>query len=75
MSTPYIGFSNSTLNEQLLVNKGQIVTMPCGHDHILVACDDGNEALLFYNCEDRVFLAAVNHRLISYAKVDAHGEE
>jgi len=66
MTTPFTSFSNEALDKQLLVNKGQMITMPCGHDHILIPCDDGNETLLFYECGEKVFLAAVNHRLITY---------
>jgi hypothetical protein len=68
MNTPFISFSNETLNEQSFVNKGRVITAPCGHDHTLIPCDNGDESLLFYECGDKVFLAAVNHRLITWAK-------
>ena len=74
MTTPFIAFGNDTLKEQPLVNKGQIITAPCGHDHVLIGDDNGGDFLLFYECGEKVFLAAVNHRLVTYAKPDGNGE-
>jgi hypothetical protein len=73
-TTPFIGFSNDTLSKLPIVRKGQTITMPCGHNHVLEADDKGGELLLFYKCGDKLYLAAIDHRLITYTKSDIHGE-
>jgi hypothetical protein len=74
---PYVGFSHDNLDKQPLVHKGDTVTMPCGHDHILQCgfCDGKeDDFLLFYMCEGKPILAAVANHLISYTESDCHGE-
>lgn len=71
---PYVGFSGDTLARQPRVHKGDIVECPrCGGEHILYACDDGSETLLFYNCGDNTYLGAVAGRLVIGIPADISG--
>lgn len=69
MSTPYIGFSNETLERLPRVSAGDVVRMPCGHDHELT----GGEPALFYRCGDKSFLGAVGGRLTAGTRADVSG--
>lgn len=72
--TPFVGFSNETLDRQPKVCKGDVVECPhCGGEHALSACDSGSEILLFYKCGDRSYLAAVGGRLIIGTPADMSG--
>ena len=72
--TPFIGFSNATLDRQPKVQKGDIVECPhCGGEHPLYACDDGNEILLFYDCGDNSYLGAIDGRSVIGTPADMSG--
>ncbi len=71
--TPYIGFSNETLNQLPDVAAGDMVDCPhCGAQHALEG-----EKLLFYTCEEGalapMYLGAVNGKLVIGVKPDASG--
>ena len=72
--TPYVGFTNRTLQTQPLVKAGDLITCPrCHGRHALQADDNGGEVLLFYRCGDCSMLGAVKHRLIVDCKADVAG--
>ena len=72
--TPFVGFSNDTLNRQPKVHKGDIVECPlCGGEHPLYPCDDGNEILLFFKCGDSHYLGAIGGRLVIGTPADMSG--
>lgn len=71
---PFVAFSNDTLDRQPRVHKGDIVECPhCGGEHILCACDDGSEILLFYNCGGDAYLGAIGGRLTIGTPADMSG--
>jgi hypothetical protein len=83
VNNPYIGFSNETLREQPRVKKGDVIVCPhCSEKHVLKCgqkvMDDGSKVdsdlLLYYNCGDKVYLAAIANQLIIPAKADVTGE-
>lgn len=69
--TPYIGFSNETLNAQPEMKVGDVV--PCADcaegQHIVF----GAGSLLFYHCGRKALLAGVNGRSVIGVKADMKG--
>jgi len=75
MKTPYIGFSNETLDKMPTVKAGDIIEcQKCGGDHVLMAADDGSELLLFYRCSGGLYLGAVAGKMMMHIKPDVSGE-
>lgn len=75
MSTPYIGFSNTTLSKLLPAKAGDKITCAdYGAVRVLIRPDDGSEFLLFYKCGEELYLGAINGHLIVGVKPDASGE-
>ena len=74
---PYIGYTNSTLKGRPVVHAGDAIACPhCGEAHTLESCEeDGqpSEMLLFYNCGERLCLAAVDNCLVIGITVDVSG--
>ena len=76
--TPYIGFSNNTLETLPEVKKGDTVACKkCGKDHALRPAKDrdGNDSILLlsYKCGDTSYVAAIGGRLIMGTKSDVSG--
>ena len=76
--TPFVGFSNDTLDRQPKVHKGDVLEcIHCGGEHIAQAAknEDGSESelILFYNCGGNAYLAAVAGRLIIGTPADMSG--
>jgi|TARA_Y100000310_G_scaffold344647_1_gene458526 hypothetical protein len=69
--TPYIGFSNETLDKLPSVKAGdRIECTQCGQEHALIPPDDWEKGdkesiILFYCCNGNSFLGAVNGKLTS----------
>lgn len=79
MTTPYIGFSNDTLERQPKVAAGDTFVCPhCSKQHALEAAQDDKgqdtDVALFYNCRGKAYLGAVGGRLIVGVEADASGE-
>lgn len=77
MSTPWIAFSNSTLNDLPPVKSGDEISCDkCNGRHVLeqTKCDgEYSDFCLVYKCGDALYLGAVNGRLLAHTKPDAHG--
>jgi len=74
MTTPYIGFSNSTLDKMPKVQVGHtFICIRCKEVHKLEPADDGSFLLGFYRCGGKSYLGAVNGRLVVDAKLDISG--
>ena len=69
--TPFVGFSNSTLDKMPSVKAGDMVEcQKCGGDHVL----EGSGVLLFYRCGGNAYLGAVNGKLTTHIEADVSGE-
>jgi hypothetical protein len=69
MTTPYIGFGNDQLEGKPIVHAGDVfLCRQCGQLHELKGGTDENgevtELLLFYNCGEKAYLAAVANKLV-----------
>jgi hypothetical protein len=63
--TPYVGFSNQTLDRLPAVKPGDEITCGvCGKRHALEAAADGSTLLLFYKCGETLYLGAVRGRSV-----------
>lgn len=76
--TPFVDFSNDTLDRQPRVHKGDILECPhCGGEHTAEAGknEDGSESdlILFYTCGEYTYLVAVAGRLIVGTPADMSG--
>lgn len=75
MSTPYIGYSNETLDKLKKVSVNDLIECPnCNGKHKLEAAANGSETLMFYSCGDTHYLGAVDRRCIIGVKCDVSGE-
>ena len=79
MGTPYIGFSNEQLKQFPQAKEGMLVECKkCGKDHRLKCSKDaqGNKIniMMFYECGNKVYLGAVNGKLVFQAKPGCSGE-
>ena len=75
MTIPYIGFDNQTLAKQDKVYIGEYILCPqCKGAHILEGDDNGGDFLLFYKCDEVIYLGAVSNSLITGIKADISGE-
>lgn len=73
MSTPYVGFSNSTLAASKRMTAGESITCPtCGGQHVLE--DSKPPMLLSYRCGDASYLAAIMGKSIMGIPSDVSGE-
>ena len=73
MSTPYVGFSNSTLAASKRLMAGESVTCPtCGGQHVLE--DSKPPMLLFYTCGGVSYIAGIQGRSIMGVPSDVSGE-
>jgi hypothetical protein len=78
MDTPYIGFSNDTLQKLPKVNKGdKVFCIKCGGEHPLECGTDskGHESsiIMFYKCGDTAYLGAVDGCCTVLKKADVSG--
>lgn len=80
MKTPYIGFSDSTLNELPAVQEDEEV--PCddcpGMHHLVCGKNKHGEKsslLMFYTCSiaGKIYLGALNNKLVMFKKPDVSG--
>ena len=75
MSIPYIGFSDDSLSQMPKVKKGnKIICMKCNNIHTLEGGADGSELLLFYKCDNNLFLGAIVGKLVDGIKPDVSGK-
>lgn len=74
MSLPYIGYANSTLEQQPAAKPGMLIHCDkCRRRHRLRAADDGSTLLLWYSCGEGSYLAAVAGRLVMDIRPDVTG--
>lgn len=78
MSTPFVGFSNDTLNKQAKVKQGHMIDCDkCHGKHLLLggmSHGEPNDTVLFYNCGGSSYLGAVAGRLVVGLKADCNGD-
>ena len=78
MDTPYVGFTYDTIKDQPTVHAGDNIVCPhCQELHVLKGgISDGkpSEMLLFYECGDQSYLAAVANKLIINVHSDVSGK-
>ena len=79
MGTPYIGFSNDTLDKQPEANRGdELLCWKCGERHHLeVGTDENGESnnmLLFFRCQEKIYLGAVGGKWVVNVKPDVSGK-
>lgn len=72
MNTPYVGFSNDTLDKCEPIKAGDVIACDCGEQHELK--DSDPPMLLFYKCGDKTFLAGVQGKNVMRRKADVSGE-
>jgi hypothetical protein len=72
-----IAFTNKTLNECIDVQEGTEIPCRCGQTHKLEAGTEKtpegivkSTLLLFYRCQDSVYLGAVNGKFVAGIKPD-----
>jgi hypothetical protein len=77
MKTPYVGFSNDTLDQQPILRDGNQIKCPHCNNHHEVECGtvDGKKSdlLMFFKCGDLVYLAGVDGRSVLGQKSDCSG--
>lgn len=79
MSTPYIGFGNATLRKLPRVAEGDEIHCPhCNGYHVLETSKDErgepSTLLMFYQCGDKMYLGAIEGRLVAHSKPDVSGK-
>ena len=79
MGTPYIGFGNEQLKQLPSAKEGMLVECKkCGKDHPLRCGKDeqGNKTniLMFYKCDNNLYLGAINGKLVFQLKPGCSGE-
>ena len=77
MATPYVGFSNDTLQQAASLKNGDMITCPhCGNKHgIECGKEDGKETdlLMFYRCGETSYLAGIAGRAVGGITPDVSG--
>ncbi len=73
---PYVGWSNSTLQNLAPAKTGDLVVCSCGQKHPLMAPDNYVPSatppiLHFYKCGEDLFIGAVGGRLTAGVRPDA----
>jgi len=76
--TGYIGFGNDTLNKLQEVKEESLILCPnCNSPHEL-KCGISNgiksNTIMFFNCGDKVYIGAINGKLITGIKPDCTDE-
>ena len=78
MATPFIGFGNDTLAKMPKVADGDPIICPrCQGVHKLqCGTSEGvkSDLLMFYDCDGKGYLGAVDGRLIAGVKPDVSGQ-
>ena len=75
MNIPYIGFDNPTLDKLPLARAGDtFVCSKCGETHELKLPDKDSHIILFYHCSGKIYLGAVQGRLVVDTKPDIRGK-
>ena len=78
MGTPYVGFSNSTLEKLPVLKVGDSITCPvCKQTHKVSGGKDEHgkeeDLLLFYKCGDKSYLVGVRGKNILNINNDVSG--
>jgi len=74
VSVPYIGFGNDQLRDQTECREGDMIECPhCHHQHPVdfgedIDTGEKSNLLGFYNCGDKMYLAAVAGRFVTGIK-------
>ncbi len=77
--TPYIGFSNETLDDNLPLHLGQRITCKrCGEEHVVRGSKnkDGEEAgtLMYCVCDGVAYIVGVHGKSVLGQRPDVSGE-
>ena len=78
MAIPYVGFGNEKLDKLPIVKEGdRVECVRCGKDHQLesgTVKGEKSNLLLFYKCGKRLYLGALDGRLMVGVKSCCSGE-